>query len=266
MFDRFNRNIDYLRISVTDKCNLRCTYCMPAEGVPTKRHAQMLRFEQIAAVAEAAVRLGITKIRLTGGEPLVRRGIVDLVAMLGRVRGLEKLAMTTNGILLPRYAQGLKAAGLTSVNVSLDTLDPERYRTLTRGGNVALAIAGVDAAVHAGFSPIKINTVVRDETSQEELLRLADFCAERGVLLQRIREYTLSSTKQDHHTFERPPSCAECNRIRLTADGKFKACLHSDHEIPVDFADLEASIRAAVEAKPRHGAACTNRSMMSIGG
>lgn len=266
MFDRFNRSIDYLRISVTDKCNLRCTYCMPCEGVPQKLHSEVLRFEQIVAVVEAAVSLGITKVRLTGGEPLVRRGIVDLVGQLGAVTRIEKLAMTTNGILLPRYARELKDAGLSSVNVSLDTLDPKRYEALTRGGNLTQAIAGVDAAVAAGFAPIKINTVVRDDTTQEELLALAAFCAERGILLQRIREYSLSSQKQDAHQYERPPSCAACNRIRLTADGKLKSCLHSDEEIPIDFADIEGSIRRAVTAKPKHGAACTNRSMISIGG
>jgi len=266
MFDRFNRSIDYLRISVTDKCNLRCTYCMPCDGVPQKPHSEILRFEQIVAIVQTAVSLGITKVRLTGGEPLVRRGIVDLVRRIGEVDGIEKLAMTTNGILLPRYAQELKDAGLSSVNISLDTLDTERYKTLTRGGDVARAIAGVDAAVAAGYAPIKVNTVVRDDTTQEELVALAAFCAERGVLLQRIREYSLSAQKQDAHQYERPPSCAACNRIRLTADGKLKSCLHSDDEIPVDFDDIEGSIRNAVLTKPKHGAACTNRPMISIGG
>lgn len=266
MYDRFSRKIDYLRISVTDRCNLRCRYCMPAEGVEVKRHAEMLSFEQIATVVTAGVGMGITKVRLTGGEPLVRRGIVDLVVALARIAGLEKLAMTTNGVLLPRYASALRAAGLTAVNISLDTLDERRYAELTRGGSVAAAIAGVDAAVAVGFNPIKINAVVGGETTQEELLALAAFCAERGILLQRIREYSLSSGKHDEVGYDRPPSCTECNRIRLTADGKLKPCLHSDTEIPVNFTDVASSLQAAIRAKPFHGAACTNRSMVSIGG
>ena len=134
MYDSYNREITYLRISVTDKCNLRCRYCMPEEGVPVRRHEEFLSFEEITAVVRAAVKLGVTKVRLTGGEPLVKRGIVDLVRMVRSVEGLRHLAMTTNGTLLARFAGELKAAGLDSVNVSLDTLDPERYRHLTRGG------------------------------------------------------------------------------------------------------------------------------------
>ena len=266
MYDRFKRRIDYLRVSVTDRCNLRCRYCMPAEGVALEQHEDMLSFEQITAIVRTATGLGVTKIRLTGGEPLVRSGIVTLVEQLAAVQGIEKLAMTTNGILLPRYAKELRNAGLTAVNISLDTLDAGRYAELTRGGKVHAAVAGVDAAVAAGFRTIKINTVVGPDTSQEELLALAAFCAERGILLQRIRQYTLTTSKLDDTTYDRPPSCSECNRIRLTANGKLKPCLHSDTEIPVDFADIAGSLERAVAAKPFHGAACTNRSMMQIGG
>ncbi|MFW5842479.1 MAG: radical SAM protein, partial [Spirochaetota bacterium] len=168
---------------------------MPECGVEFKSHADMLSYEQIAAVARAGVGLGITKVRLTGGEPLVRRGIVDLVEMLGRIEGLETLAMTTNGVMLPLYAASLKSAGLDSVNISLDTLDPERYRLLTRGGKVEKAIAGVDAAVAAGFSPIKVNAVVSSESAPEEIGMLKAFCKERGIQLQRIGEYHLDRNK-----------------------------------------------------------------------
>lgn len=266
MRDRYNREISYLRISVTDRCNLRCRYCMPEEGVPLREHREMLSFEQIAAIVRAGVGLGIRKVRLTGGEPLVRRGIVNLVRGLAQIKGLEQLGMTTNGILLPRYADRLREAGLQSVNISIDTLDPVRYRELTRGGKVERAIAGVDAAREAGFHPVKINTVVNESSSQEELLALAEFCAQRGILLQRIREYTLTAAKQDDVSYERPPRCAECNRLRLTADGTLKPCLHSDQEIPVDLSDPERSLREAVAGKPARGAACSNRAMIAIGG
>ncbi len=266
LLDRYKRQITYLRISVTDRCNLRCSYCMPECGVEFKSHEDMLSYEQIASVTRAAVGLGITKVRLTGGEPLVRRGIVDLVALLGRIEGLETLAMTTNGVMLPLYARALRDAGLDSVNISLDTLDPEGYRRLTRGGTVEKAIAGVDAAVAAGFSPIKVNTVVSSESSPEDIQALDAFCRERGIQLQRIGEYHLDRNKVDFESFERPPKCAFCNRLRLTADGYFKPCLHSDTEVPVDFANIETSIRQAVSIKPKNGTVCTNRHMVSIGG
>lgn len=266
LLDRYKRPITYLRISVTDRCNLRCSYCMPECGVEIKRHADMLSYEQIAEITRVAVGLGITKVRLTGGEPLVRRGIVDLVELLGRIEGLETLAMTTNGVMLPLYATALKSSGLQSVNISLDSLDPERYRRLTRGGQVEKAIAGVDAAVAAGFSPIKVNAVVSAESSPEDIALLEAFCKARGVRLQRIGEYHLDRDKVDFESFDRPPKCAFCNRLRLTADGYFKPCLHSDAEVPVDFANIETSIRQAVSIKPKKGTVCTNRHMVSIGG
>ena len=160
MRDPFGREISYLRISVTDRCNLRCRYCMPAEGVKPLAHEDILRFEQIVEVAAEAIRFGFRKFRLTGGEPLVRRGVEDLVAMLAGLDGVEDLAMTTNGTLLAGRAEALKAAGLGRVNVSLDAIDPERYRHITRGGNVADAIAGIEAAIAAGLTPVKINCVV----------------------------------------------------------------------------------------------------------
>jgi cyclic pyranopterin phosphate synthase len=266
MRDRYNREISYLRISVTDRCNLRCLYCMPEEGVSLRRHDDMLSFEQIEAIVRAGVRLGITKVRLTGGEPLVRSGIVELVRRLASVRGLERLAMTTNGTLLPRFAPALRRAGLDSVNISLDTLDPDRYAELTRGGDVRAAVAGVEAARQAGFHPIKINVVVQNGSTDTDLPLLEEFCRSRGLLLQRIREYALSSAKQESAGYERPPRCGECNRLRLTADGLLKPCLHSDREIAVDFTDPERSLRETIASKPAKGSACTNRAMVAIGG
>ncbi len=134
MYDRFKRKINYLRISVTDMCNLRCGYCMPAEGVKLVQHDDILSFEEITALTRQAVALGMDKVRLTGGEPLIRRDILALVEMLGQIKGIQDFAMTTNGILLPDYAPGLKAAGIQRLNISLDTLDPIRYRAITRSG------------------------------------------------------------------------------------------------------------------------------------
>ena len=266
MYDRYNRRITYLRISVTDRCNLRCSYCVPACGVRSLEYHEILSFEQITEIATAAVGMGIEKIRLTGGEPLVRKGIVQLVGQLATIPGLRVLGMTTNGLLLRRYATGLRTAGLDSINISLDTLDPVRFHALTRGGRIEDAIAGVDAAVAAGFAPIKINAVVDDQTDSADVQRLREFCLERGVQLQRIGRYRLDTAKPTYERLERPPRCSVCNRLRLTADGKLKPCLHSNVEIPIDFRDIEDAICRAVSAKPAEGTVCTNRAMSAIGG
>lgn len=266
MYDSYKREIYYLRISVTDKCNLRCTYCMPAEGVPPLEHADLLSFEEITAVVEEAVKLGFRKIRLTGGEPLVRKGIVDLVRMIKAVEGVEYLGMTTNGILLDRFAADLKAAGLDGINISLDTLDPERYREITRVGSIEEALRGVDAAAAAGFAKRKINMVIPDEPDDIGLEKMRVFCEEKGFQLQRIRQYSLMRTKGEEPVYERPPRCGNCNRLRLTCDGYLKPCLHSNTEIKVDFSDVAASIEKAVAGKPMRGHECTGRGMVSIGG
>jgi len=265
MFDRFERPITYLRISVTDKCNLRCRYCMPAEGVPARRHEDFISLEQICAVARAAVGLGVTKVRLTGGEPLVKRGIVDLVAMLARIEGLDHLAMTTNGTCLAKYARPLKEAGLDSLNVSLDTLDPDLYRELTRGGEIGDVREGIRAAMAEGF-PLKLNMVVMTDTAPSEIERIRRFSADIGARLQLINHYELFREKKDTYAFDRPPSCGSCNRIRLMADGMLKPCLHSDIEVPLDFTRLEESLREAILSKPRRGGACRSRAMPQIGG
>jgi len=157
--DSFGRTLDYLRISVTDRCNLRCSYCMPEAGVPRLTHGDILTYEEIEAFVRVAVAEGIRRVRLTGGEPLARLGIVSLVEKLAAIPGLEDLSLTTNGILLPGLAEPLRAAGLKRINLGLSSLDPDRYRTLTRGGDLAEALRGLEAAV-ALFSPVKVNVVV----------------------------------------------------------------------------------------------------------
>jgi len=178
--DAYNRPISYLRISVTDRCNLRCIYCMPDEGVPSVSHHRILRYEEIETIVHAAADLGITKVRLTGGEPLVRHGIVDLVRKIARIPGIDDLAMTTNGILLARYAQHLSDAGLHRVNISLDTLDPERFRRITRRGELQDVLSGIEAAREAGLRPIKINTVVIRGMNADEVVDLAAKTLEAG--------------------------------------------------------------------------------------
>lgn len=178
--DAYNRPISYLRVSVTDRCNLRCIYCMPPQGVSWRPHAEILRYEEIETVVRAAAELGMSKVRLTGGEPLVRPAMVELVRMLTRVPGVDDLAMTTNGILLAGYAAELAATGLQRVNISLDTLRPERFVRITRGGNLADVLAGMNAARQAGLTPVKVNTVVMRGLNDDEVVDFARQTVEAG--------------------------------------------------------------------------------------
>ena len=268
MFDSYKRKIDYLRISVTDRCNLRCTYCMPADGILLKRHADILPYEKIIRVAAAAAELGIRKVRLTGGEPLVRRNIAFLVRELKALTGLQEVSMTSNGTLLGLQAAELKQAGLDRMNISLDTLDAERYRQVTRNGDITQVMAGIAAARKAGFVGIKINMVLIPGFNDQEVPAMKDFCRQNGLQLQRIHHYSLHDlrTARSGLEAERPLTCSVCNRLRLTADGKLKPCLFSDREFPVDFSDIRASLEQAVRAKPRQGVACGNRQNWQIGG
>ena len=169
MKDGHGRVIDYLRISLTDKCNFRCIYCMPEEGVCAMGHDELLRIEEIEAIARVATRIGIRSVRLTGGEPLVRKGVVELVRSLKQMPGIENISMTTNAVLLPKMAGELKEAGLSRVNISLDTLDPEQFKFITRVGRIESTLAGIDAALETGFNPVKINAVTVRSLNQDFL-------------------------------------------------------------------------------------------------
>jgi cyclic pyranopterin phosphate synthase len=171
--DSFQRPIDYLRISVTDRCNLRCVYCMPPQGVHLMSHGDILSYEEIRVVAEAAAGLGINKIRITGGEPLVRAGLPKLVHMLAQIAGIDDISLTTNGILLAHHAEELKSAGLRRVNISLDTLKADRFEHITRGGNLGDVLKGIEAARSAGLNPIKLNVVVMSGVNDDELVDFA---------------------------------------------------------------------------------------------
>ena len=159
--------VDYLRLSITDRCNLRCTYCMPEEGIKARDHSEILSYEELAVFARAAADAGISKVRITGGEPLVRSGCADFVGMISRTSGIHDISLTTNGLLLPRYAGDLAANGLHRVNISLDSLDADRFTRITRGGDLEDTLAGIDAAFSAGFSPIKINTLLLPGVEEE---------------------------------------------------------------------------------------------------
>lgn len=167
--DPFGRVHDYLRISVTDRCNLRCIYCMPAEGMQFQPQDEIMSYEEIAAVVEALAPLGLRKVRLTGGEPLVRKDLEKLVSMIAAIPGIEDISLTTNGLMLPAKASVLKQAGLSRVNISLDSLRPERFSMITRGGDVAKVLKGIEAAEAAGLSPIKLNVVLMKGINDDEI-------------------------------------------------------------------------------------------------
>ena len=296
--DTYGRKIDYLRISVTDKCNLRCSYCMPEDGVCPKDHSQMLRNEEMLEVVKVAAAEGVRKVRITGGEPLVRRGIVELVEAIANVPGIEDIAMTTNATLLKDKAAGLKAAGLARLNISLDTLDSETFRKITRGGCLEEALEGIDAAIRAGFEPIKINTVLIGGVNDHEVEAFIRFAAEKGIqwrIIELMPIGEVADWSSEHFVNGRqlldsvegleilPETvsdrvkmyehrdygirvglidtisgkfCNSCNRLRLTADGKIRPCLHSDEEYDVfpylgDEEALQTFYRRCVRGKPK---------------
>ncbi|SDL11576.1 cyclic pyranopterin monophosphate synthase subunit MoaA [Natronincola ferrireducens] len=264
-----------MRISITDLCNLRCLYCMPEEGVCKKNHRDMLTFEEITEIAKVAASLGINKIRITGGEPLVKKGIVDFIASLSKIEGINDIAMTTNGVLLKEYAKDLKEAGLKRVNISIDSLKPEKYREITRGGDVNMVLDGIQEVLRLGMTPVKLNTVIiggyNEEDVQDFVALTADdnievrfielmpvgqagnWATERFISNEAIKKKIGNLIPLAHQTsspakyykipgakgkigFINPISshfCEECNRIRMTSDGKLKPCLHSNQEIDI---------------------------------
>lgn len=184
--DGHGRRINYLRLSVTDRCNLRCFYCMPPEGVEDLGHDALLTFEELQLIAECAVGLGIEKIRVTGGEPTVRSGIVHFLAGLASIQGLHQLVLTTNGLLLEQMAADLYRAGVQRLNVSLDSLRPRRFREICRGGELHRVLAGLDAAVATGFPPPKINVVIMRGVNDDEILDFAELTVSRGCSVRFI--------------------------------------------------------------------------------
>ena len=314
MQDSCGRTIDYLRLSVTDRCNYRCRYCMPAEGVEKRAHGDILSLEELAEIAAAAVACGVKKIRLTGGEPLVRLGVVDLCRMLRAIPGVEELCLTTNGSFLPKLARPLRDAGLDRLNISLDTLRPDRFAAMTRLGTLQDVLDGIRAAEAAGFHDLKFDTVLIGGFNDDEIgdfvnlsrnhpweMRFIELmpmgpCAswDKGrflpaeTVLERIpglvpiesqgvaRRYRLPGAKGTVGLIS-PVSrgfCAFCRRIRVTADGRLKGCLHSREEISLrglHGQELVDAVRQGILRKPeRHHLAAHNsdtpRNMFEIGG
>jgi len=266
MYDRFNRNINYLRISVTDRCNLRCRYCMPEEGVVLKHHSQILSFDEIVNVVKEMAQMGVDKVRFTGGEPLVRKGIVDLVKMVSEIPGIKDIGMTTNGILLDLYAEQLKQAGLMRVNISLDTLDPEKYAFHTRGGDITKVFSGIEAAKKAGLLPIKINVVVVDKKDLKTRNELIDFCTKNELSIRFIQQMDLDSGEFSVVEGGTGGDCAKCNRLRLTADGFIKPCLFNELGFSIRELGIKEAITKAVQMKPEKGSVCHNHQFFNIGG
>ncbi len=266
MYDNFDRKINYLRISVTDRCNLRCVYCMPEDGIKMLQHSEVLSFEEITAITRVAVSLGVNKVRITGGEPLVRKGIVNLVEMMAAIPGIDDLSMTTNGILLARYAVQLKEAGLNRVNISLDTLDGEKYNLLTRGGVLNEVLKGIQAAKDVGFQPLKINCVVRQSAEEKDAKMVAEYCKQQGLEVRFIHQMSLT---EGHFSVVEGGSggdCSNCNRLRLTANGKLMPCLFSELEYDVRLLGAEQAIRMALENKPSCGSMNLTGEFYNIGG
>ena len=319
MKDNFGRQITYMRLSVTDLCNLRCRYCMPEDGICKKRHEEILTEEEIILAVQAAASLGVTKLRITGGEPLVRCNILSICQHDAAVEGIEEVCLTTNGILLPELARPLRTAGVSRVNLSLDTLNAKKYAHITRRGTLDEAMAGLEAALSAGFDKVKINSVLIGGFNDDEIISLAELTKKYpvdvrfielmpmydnkdfdeksyipcSVVLDKLPEAVLQENTKDHGVAKlyRLPGakgniglispvsahfCAQCNRIRLTADGKLKPCLHSSDEYSVkglDFEGMKAQMEQAILAKPAFHAELSatsksnaGRTMNQIGG
>ena len=312
MKDACAREITYLRLSVTDLCDLRCRYCMPPQGVPKRPHDEICSVEELVEIVRQAAALGVRKVRLTGGEPLVRRDILDICRGIAAIPEVEELCLTTNGAALARLAKPLREAGVSRLNISLDTLRPERYAYITRVGRLEEALRGLKTAKEAGFTGTKLNVVLMKGFNDDEIPDFLDFSCRYPVEVRFIElmpigegrnaQFLPADAVLESHPFLRPLEgsgvarryrspggrgtvgliepmshrfCASCDRIRVTADGKLKPCLHSRQEISLRGLSGEAlrlAIEAGIAAKPeRHymnetGRSEADRRMNQIGG
>ena len=266
MLDRFDRNLNYLRISVTDRCNLRCTYCMPEEGIKLFSHKEILSFNEITGFTRVAVLYGVTKVRITGGEPLVRKGITALVRMISDIDGITDLSMTTNGTLLKLYAKELKASGLQRVNISLDTVNPDKFKAITRNGNLNDVFEGIRAAKDAGLYPVKINCVIKDSKEEEEAIAVTKYCLDNDLEIRYIRQMDLVRGHFSKVEGGTGGECSLCNRLRLTSNGKLKPCLFSNMEFDIRELGFEKAIKLAAELKPECGSINETGAFYNIGG
>lgn len=268
MYDNYNRKITYLRISVTDRCNHRCIYCAGTDTFKKTLNKDILSYEQIKTVVQEAAAIGITKVKLTGGEPLIKRDIETLVGYLAEIPGINEVTLTTNATRLKEKAFLLKQKGLSRINISLDSLKPANFTKITGGGNISDTLEGIKAAQQAGFKKIKINMVVIKGINEDEIDDFRIFCEQNGLELQLIKHFLLSEKKivEKEPGFDRPPSCSECNKIRILSDGTLKPCLFSNHELKIDMNNIRCSLIKTIESKPECGHICTTRTMDQIGG
>jgi cyclic pyranopterin phosphate synthase len=239
---------------------------MPEEGIHLLRHEDILTFDEIAGFAKTAVANGIKKIRITGGEPLVRKGIVTLVGMIAGIEGIEDLSMTSNGTLLEHFANDLHNSGLQRVNISLDTVDPETYTFITRTGSLNDVFKGIEAAKRANLFPIKINCVVRESKEEPDAMAVAVFCKSNDLELRYIREMDLEKGRFSTVAGGSGGNCNMCNRLRLTSDGKLKPCLFNDVEFDIRKLGNEKAIKMAISEKPEQGRKNLKDSFYNIGG
>jgi GTP 3',8-cyclase len=266
MKDSFGRTIDYLRVSVTDRCNLQCQYCCPPGGFSPLPPEQILSYEEIADVVKTACEMGVTKVRITGGEPLMRRNVTALVAMLAAIPGIKDLCMTTNGILLAEHARALVDAGLQRVNISLDSIDPDGYRRLTHGGDLQRALDGIAAARSAGLNPVKLNCVVVESADEPDAQGVARYAREQGLEARFIRRMNLQTGSFSVVKGGSGGDCCKCNRLRLSCSGFVRPCLFSDLGFNVRELGARTALERAVQAKPPCGSACSLDSVGTIGG
>jgi len=239
---------------------------MPAEGVRLMDHNDILSFEEIVEVIREAVGLGITKVRITGGEPLVRKGIVSLIEKIAAIEGIIDLGLTTNGILLSKFAVPLANAGLHRINISLDTIDPEKYRTITRGGDIQKVFEGIEAAVNAGLIPVKINCVVRSSSDEPDAKAVKEYCRKHDLEARFIHEMSLAdgcfTLVENGHGGD----CKNCNRLRLTASGMIRPCLFNDIQFSTRELGIREALEKAVGQKPEKGSVNMTGRFHNIGG
>ena len=305
LIDRFGRTVNYVRISVTDRCDFRCVYCMDEEMKFLPR-AQLLTLEELATIGRAFIELGVDKVRITGGEPLIRRNVIKLFQDIGQLPGLRELVITTNGSQLPKLAQQLKDAGVKRINISLDSLNAEKFKRITRTGNLKDVLAGLQMAMDVGFERIKLNTVILKNRNDDEIIDLVQFAIDRNIDISFIEEMplgvigdhdraeayyssdqirvdieksmtlipTTESTGGPSKYYKIPNTetrvgfisphshnfCDQCNRVRLTCEGKLLLCLGQEHSVdlrrvvrgnPGNMDRLKQAIRDSMTIKPK---------------
>ncbi len=239
---------------------------MPVEGIKLFPHNEILSIEEIVEVVKEAIVLGITKIRLTGGEPLVRKGIVDLVEQLDSIKEIDDLAITTNGTLLEQYAEALAEAGLDRVNISLDTLNPEKFKEITRGGNIQDTFKGIKAAQKVNLNPIKINCVIEKSSNEADAKEVKEFCIKNNLQVRFIRKMDLS--QGDYWKIDGGTGgyCGRCNRLRLTSNGYIKPCLFNNISFNIRELGIRRALMDAIYYKPSRGQKNEVNEFYNIGG